>query len=68
MVLSAIEQRKELKTFTLEEMKRFYRQIDKDVFDWLEPTLCIERRNIPGGTGSEAVKMSLEKAREELES
>ena len=68
MVLSAIEQDKELNKLSLEEMKKFSRQIDKDVYSWLDPDSCIKRRNLPGGTGPEMVKKSLEKAREEIES
>ena len=67
MILFALDQKKELNQLTLEEMKGFARQIEKDVYDWLEPTSCIKRRNHPGGTGPEMVKRSLEKAKEELE-
>jgi argininosuccinate lyase len=68
MVLFAIEQDKELNKLSLEEMKKFSRQIDKDVYNWLDPDSCIKRRNLPGGTGPEMVKKSLKKAREEIES
>ncbi|MBW1768156.1 MAG: argininosuccinate lyase [Deltaproteobacteria bacterium] len=68
MVLFAINQEKELHQLTLEEMKKFSRQIDKDVYEWLDPALCIKRRNLPGGTGPEMVKKSLQKAKEEVES
>lgn len=66
MILFAIDQKKELNQLTLKEMKSFARQVEKDVYDWLEPTACIRRRNLPGGTGPETVKKSLEKAKEEL--
>jgi argininosuccinate lyase len=68
MVLFAMDQKKELSQLSLEEMKKFERKIEKDVYDWLEPTSCIKRRNLPGGTGPKAVKRSLQKAKEELES
>lgn len=68
MVLFAIDQKKELGQLNLEEMKKFERKIEKDVYDWLEPALSIKRRNLPGGTGPEAVKRSLQKAKEELTS
>jgi argininosuccinate lyase len=48
------------------EMKRFSPLIDDDVYGWLDPSLCIERRNIHGGTGSETVKNALNNAKEEL--
>ncbi len=66
MVLFALDQKKELKELALEEMKRFSGQIDKDVYDWLDPASCIRRRNLHGGTGPQVVKRSLQKAREEL--
>jgi argininosuccinate lyase len=68
MVLFAMDQKKELSQLSLEEMKKFERKIEKDVYDWLEPISCIKRRNLPGGTGPKAVKRSLQKAKEELES
>jgi argininosuccinate lyase len=68
MILFAIEQKRELDQLNLEEMKKFERKIEKDVYDWLDPASCINRRNLPGGTGPEAVKRSLQKAKEELKS
>jgi argininosuccinate lyase len=67
MVLFAIDQNKELNQLTLKEMKGFSKQIDKNVYDWLEPASCIKRRNLPGGTGPEAVRKNLERAKEEIE-
>jgi argininosuccinate lyase len=37
-----------------------------DVYQWLEPANSISRRNIPGGTGPEAVRAQLEAAREAI--
>ncbi len=68
MILFAMDQEKELSQLNLEEMKKFERKIEKDVYGWLDPASCIKRRNLPGGTGPEAVKRSLQKAKEELES
>jgi argininosuccinate lyase len=68
IILFAIEKKKELGQLNLEEMKKFERKIEKDVYDWLDPASCIKRRNLPGGTGPEAVKRSLQKAKEELKS
>ena len=68
MVLFAADQGKELNQLTLEEMRDFSRQIEKEVYDWLDPTSCVKRRNLPGGTGPEQVKKNLEKAKKELKS
>jgi argininosuccinate lyase len=68
MILFAMDQNKELSQLNLKEMKKFAHKIEKDVYDWLEPTSSIQRRNLPGGTGPKAVKRSLQKAKEELES
>lgn len=67
IVLYALEQEKELGDLTLEEMKVFARQIDKDVYDWLDPISSPGKRNIPGGTGPGIVRKNLERARRELE-
>jgi len=66
MVLAATDQGKELHEFTLDKMKDFTSQIDEDVYEWLDPSACLEKRNIPGGTGPEMVRKSLNKAKEEL--
>jgi argininosuccinate lyase len=59
---------KELHQLEVKEMKGFSTLIEEDVYKWLDPRSCIERRNINGGTGPEAVKMALSKVREELQS
>jgi argininosuccinate lyase len=66
MVLYALDHRKELRELSLKEMRGFSQQIGKDVYGWLEPLSCIDRRNLPGGTGSRSVKRALSKARKEL--
>ena len=66
MVLYALDHKKELRHLTLKEMKAFSGQIEKDVHGWLDPLACIDRRNLPGGTGSASVKRALSKARKEI--
>jgi len=66
MVLDALDHKKELRHLTLKEMKAFSGQIEKDVHGWLDPLSCIDRRNLPGGTGSASVKRALSKARKEI--
>jgi argininosuccinate lyase len=66
MVLFALDQKKELHELTLDEMKNFARQIDQDVFEWIEPVSSLDRRNIPGGTGPQMVKKSIERVKKEL--
>ena len=66
MVLHALDHKKELRHLTLKEMKAFSGQIEKDVYGWLDPLACIDRRNLPGGTGSASVKRALSKARKEI--
>ncbi|MGD2127611.1 MAG: argininosuccinate lyase [Desulfobacteraceae bacterium] len=68
MILSAVDQNKELQELTLKEMKGFSRQIEKDVYDWLDPVKSIRRRNLPGGTAPAMVNRSLKKARKEIDS
>jgi argininosuccinate lyase len=68
MILSAKEKEKELHQLGLSEMRRFSILIEEDVYEWLDPLSCIKRRDINGGTGPEAVKKALTKAKEELRS
>jgi argininosuccinate lyase len=67
MVLYALDRNKELGQLTLQEMKKFSERIDKDVYAWLDPVSCIDRRNLVGGTGRGVVKDALEKARKEMQ-
>ena len=66
MVLSALDEGKELHELSLEQLKSFSEKIDSDVHEWLDPSRCPDRRNIPGGTGPEMVKKSLARAKEEI--
>ncbi len=66
IVLFAMDKNRELKELSLDEMKKFNRQIEEDVYEWLDPEMCVKRRNLPGGTGPEAVKASLKRAKEEV--
>jgi argininosuccinate lyase len=49
-------------------MKHFSSLIENDVYGWLDPASCIERRNSKGGTGSKEVKKALHTAKKELNS
>jgi argininosuccinate lyase len=68
IVLYAIDQKKHLEDLSLEEYKGFSVQITKDVFKWLDPASAIKRRNLTGGTGSDAVRNALTNAKQEMES
>ncbi len=67
MVVFAIEGNRELHALSLDEMKTFNRQIEQDVFQWLDPQLTVGRRNIPGGTGPDAVRYEIDSAKRHLE-
>ena len=66
MVLYAIDQKKEFNQLTLDEMNRFSKEIDNDVYAWLDPAQCVKRRNLPGGTAPERVRKSIKKAKREI--
>ncbi len=68
IILTAKKKGKELHQLDLSELRRFSTLIEDDVYGWLDPVSSIKRRNISGGTGPEAVKKALSKAREELKS
>jgi len=66
MVVHALQKGRELNKLTVEEMKGFWENIEEDVYEWLDPVSCIDRRNLEGGTGRASVKRALAKAREEM--
>jgi argininosuccinate lyase len=66
MVLYALQKGRELGQLTLEEMKGFWEDFEEEVYEWLDPASCIDRRNLFGGTGRAAVKEALAKARQEM--
>ena len=68
IILASQKKNQELHQVELAEMKRFSPLIEDDVYGWLDPIACIERRNIYGGTGSESVRKALKRAKEELQS
>jgi argininosuccinate lyase len=68
IILYAMEEGKELDQLTLEEMRNFSEEIDQDVHPWLDPALCVTRRELPGGTGPETVRKRLDEAKREIES
>lgn len=67
MVLFAMDQGKELRELSIDEMKRFYRQVDEDVYPWLDPYASPDRKKGPGGTATERVAGAVNRAKQELE-
>lgn len=66
MVLYGMDRKKELNQLTINEMNRFSKEIGNDVYAWLDPAQCVERRNLPGGTAPEQVKKSIKTAKREI--
>ncbi|RLB17598.1 MAG: argininosuccinate lyase [Deltaproteobacteria bacterium] len=66
LVLECLEKGKELHELSLEEMRSLCPSIGEDVYEWLDPAKSVERRNLPGGTGPDAVSQCIQKAKEEL--
>jgi argininosuccinate lyase len=56
----------ELDALPLSSFKAAHRLFGDDVLDWLEPTMSVARREVPGGTGPAAVSAQLHAAREAL--
>ena len=67
MVRYALDQKKELRELSLEELKTFNRQIEEDVYPWLDPLTSPDRKDLPGGTAPNRVKAAIEKAKEAME-
>ena len=56
----------ELDALPLSSFKAAHRLFGDDVLDWLEPTLSVSRREVPGGTGPSAVAAQIQAARDAL--
>jgi argininosuccinate lyase len=56
----------ELEALPLSSFKAAHRLFGDDVLDWLEPTISVARREVPGGTGPSAVAAQIQAAREAL--
>ena len=50
----------------LASFKAAHPMFGEDALDWLEPTRSVARRDVPGGTGANAVRAQLRSAREAL--
>ena len=55
IVAYCIEKKKELRDLTMQELRRFYKDFDKDVFPVLEPSHSIDRKKTAGGTSRAGV-------------
>ncbi len=60
-------QNKGLSELSLTEFKKFVPEIEEDVYLWLSYEHAIKRRNIPGGTGKEAVRCYIKNLKEKIE-
>ena len=56
----------ELDALPLSSFKAAHRLFGDDVLDWLEPSMSVARREVPGGTGPAAVSAQLSAAHEAL--
>ena len=67
IVLYAEKNGKALEKLKLEELKKFSKVIEKDIYKWLTIKNFFKRREIFGGTGYLNVKEQIEKAKKEIE-
>jgi len=67
IVLYAEKNGKALEKLKLEELKKFSKVIEKDIYEWLTIKNFFKRREIFGGTGYLNVKEQIEKAKKEIE-
>src|SRR2546423_9215210 len=56
----------ELDALPISSFKPAHRLFGDDVLDWLEPTISVARREVPGGTGPSAVAAQIQAARDAL--
>ncbi|RKX58905.1 MAG: argininosuccinate lyase, partial [Thermodesulfobacteriota bacterium] len=67
IVLYAEKNGKALEKLKLEELKKFSKVIEKDIYEWLSIKNFFKRREIFGGTGYLNVKEQIKKAKKEIE-
>lgn len=67
IVLYAEKNGKALEKLKLEELEKFSKVIEKDIYEWLTIKNFFKRREIFGGTGYLNVKEQIEKAKKEIE-
>ncbi len=67
IVSHAMEKNKELNELTIDELKAFFPQVDKEVYNFLDPERCVERRSVIGGTSPDRVREEIERAYVEIE-
>ncbi|NOY79357.1 MAG: argininosuccinate lyase, partial [Calditrichaeota bacterium] len=66
LVHNCVESGKNLTDLSLEDFRSYSPLFEKDVFDWLTIGHSLERRNLPGGTGPQAVDAALREAKKLL--
>ncbi|MGI9952600.1 argininosuccinate lyase [Moorellaceae bacterium AZ2] len=59
LVLYCLEKGCKLNDLSLEELKRYSPAFEKDIGDYWTVESCVERRKVPGGPASEAVKQAI---------
>jgi argininosuccinate lyase len=62
-VQSCIEAKKRIEELTLEELKRFSPEFDKDIYEFIAPQAVVDRRRALGGTARRNVERRLRELR-----
>jgi len=60
VVLAAIDQKRPLEDFSLQQLQSFSQQIDEDVYQHLTIEACLAKRQVLGGTSRKQVEQALE--------
>lgn len=68
LVQEGIRQKKYLKDFSLDELKKFSELFDDDIFEAIQPETCIKNRLSLGGTSYVSVQNQLNRAKNILQS
>lgn len=66
IVKHAIEEDRQLNELSLNDLKRFSRLVEEDVYEWLNIEHSIERRTSYGGTAIQNVREAVDRAEREL--
>ena len=67
VVRAAVEDELSLDQLSLEQLAQHHEAFEPDVFDWLDPGVAVDRRDVPGGPARSRVLIEIADAKTDLE-
>ena len=66
LVRFAMDEKKDLSSLSLEELRKEHPDFDADVFEWLDVATSVDRRDLPGGPARNQIGEQLKRIKSEL--